>query len=71
MSDYIDDVDVDVDVDLEADESPEEALKTVSIRMDELYGALDDLPDGNPQRKAVRLELRVLEQVKEKLELKA
>lgn len=69
MTDYLEDVDIsDVEVNLEDDEDPETALRDVKMRLDELYGGLDDLEDGHPQRGVMRLEVRVLEQVKDILE---
>lgn len=69
MSDLVEDVGIsDVEVKLEDDEDPETALRDVKMRLDELYGALDDLEDGHPQRGPVRLEVRVLEQVRDELE---
>lgn len=68
MSDFLEDVEMDVDIDLDHDEDPETALKDVKIRLDELYGGIEDLPDGHPQQGAMRLEVRVLERVRDQLE---
>lgn len=72
MSDYVDEIDVDVDVGLDDEETPEEALRVVENRIDELEAALELVQErtggSGPQGKVMRLELRVLEQVRERLE---
>lgn len=69
MTDYIEDVGIsNVDVSLEDDEDPETALRDVKMRLDELYGTMEDLEQNHPQQELIQLEAQVLEQVVDELE---